>query len=91
MKSLAKLQRKLKAQGTLGAIIGLGVGAVAILLIVIVVSQVDANAPTLTGQGNTTYESAATQVYNAMNLAPIILIVLVAGAVLGVLVVFGGR
>jgi len=80
-----------KGQGILGTVITLGVAAVAMLLIIIVVAQVDANAPTLTGQGNSTYESAATQVYNAMNLAPIILVVLVAGAVLGVLVVFGGR
>jgi hypothetical protein len=90
---LTKKYRKLKAQGTLGAIIGLGVGAIALLLIIIIVSQVDANVPSLTANStaNETYESAATQVYNALNLAPIILIVLVAGAVLGILVVFGGR
>ena len=82
------IPKKLRAQGALGAIIGLGVASIALLLIIIVVTQVDANAPTLTGQGNTTYESASTQIYNALNLAPIVLIVIVAGVVIGILVVF---
>lgn len=82
------IPKRLRAQGALGAIIGLGVASIALLLIIIVVTQVDSNAPTLTGQGNTTYESASTQIYNALNLAPIVLIVIVAGVVIGILVVF---
>jgi beta-lactamase regulating signal transducer with metallopeptidase domain len=75
--------------GILGTVIMIGVAAISLMLIIIVVAQVDANAPTITGQANSTYESATTQIYNALNLAPIIMIVLIAGAVLGVLIVFG--
>lgn len=68
------------------AMLGLGVGAVVLFVVVIIVSKVDAAAPTLTGIANTTYMTVKTQAYQAIQMAPIVLIVVVAGAIITILI-----
>lgn len=74
--------------GLISVILAVVVIAVSISIGVVVFAQVSQNLPTLSGQANTTAVAIQNQTYSALQLAPILLIVLIAGAIIGALLIF---
>ena len=66
-------------------VIGVVIVGVVLLINPIILGQVDDAAPTLTGIANSSYESVATGIFNALNMTTIIPTVMIAGAIITIL------